>query len=190
MADLYCSQTFFSTLYQIYFKIQGTEPPLIFHFYLTWAKYLSEFSLITSCPQSVCLSVNFSHFHFLLQNHRTSLKLGTNYFWVQLLYPTQLVAEGIMFLTRPSVSQYLSFWKLKKWIKISCGYTHLHMMSFIITTFLEILLSGFRGSVLTNCFSSIVHFGQISKFKKGVTPREIIESKFPLEMSIYTLCPS
>ena len=105
MADLYCTQTFFSTLYQIYFKIQATEPPLIFHFYLTWAKYLSEFSLITSCPQSVCLSVNFSHFHFLLQNHRTSFKLGTNYSWVQLLYPTQLVAEGIMFLTRPSVSQ-------------------------------------------------------------------------------------
>ena len=30
----------------------------------------------------------------------------------------------------------------------------------------------FSGVVLTNCFSSIFHFGQISKFKKGVNPRK------------------
>ena len=34
-------------------------------------------------------------------------------------------------------------------------------MSFITTNFQEILLSSFRGVVLTNCFSSIFHFGQI-----------------------------
>ena len=45
-------------------------------------------------------------------------------------------------------------------------------MSFITTKFHEILLSGFRGVALTNCFSSIFHFGQISKFKKGVIQRE------------------
>ena len=45
-------------------------------------------------------------------------------------------------------------------------------MSFITTKFQEILLSGFSGVALTYCFSSIFHFGQISKFKKGVTPRE------------------
>ena len=28
-------------------------------------------------------------------------------------------------------------------------------------------MSGFRGVALTNCFSSIFHFGQTSKFKKG-----------------------
>ena len=38
------------------------------------------------------------------------------------------------------------------WIKISCGYAHLHIMSLITTKFHELLLSGFRGVVLTNCF--------------------------------------
>ena len=52
-------------------------------------------------------------------------------------------------------------------IKISCGYTHLHGMFFTTTKFREILLSGFGGVGPTNCFSSIFHFGQISKFKKG-----------------------
>ena len=37
--------------------------------------------------------------------------------------------------------------------------------------------SGFRGVAQTNCFSSIFHFGQISKFKKGLIPRKKIESK-------------
>ena len=31
-------------------------------------------------------------------------------------------------------------------------------------------------------FSSIFHFGQISKYKKGVIPRKKIESKFPVDM--------
>ena len=38
---------------------------------------------------------------------------------------------------------------------------YLHNMSFITTKFHEIKLRGFRGVVLTNCFSSIFHFGQI-----------------------------
>ena len=63
-------------------------------------------------------------------------------------------------------------------------------MSFITTKFHKILVSGFRRVVLTNCFSSIFHFGQISKLKKGVTPGKKIESKFPVDMGIYTLCPS
>ena len=37
----------------------------------------------------------------------------------------------------------------KNGIKISCGYAHLHIMSFIFTKFHEILLSGFRGVALT-----------------------------------------
>ena len=41
-------------------------------------------------------------------------------------------------------------------------------MSFITTKFQEILLSGFRGVALTNCFSGIFHFGQISKFKNWI----------------------
>ena len=63
-------------------------------------------------------------------------------------------------------------------------------MTFITTKFHAILLSGFSGVVLTNCFTSIFHFRQISKFKKGVNPREKMESKFPVDMHIYTLCPS
>ena len=50
------------------------------------------------------------------------------------------------------------------------------MMSFITTKFLEILLSSFRGIALTNCFSNIFHFGQISNFKKGVIPRKKMKS--------------
>ena len=57
----------------------------------------------------------------------------------------------------------------KNWIKISCEYARVHILSFITTKFPEILLSIFRGVALTlcNCFSSIFHFRQISKFKKG-----------------------
>ena len=39
-------------------------------------------------------------------------------------------------------------------------------------------------------FIYIFNFGQISKFKKGLSPRKKIESKFPVDMRIYTLCPS
>ena len=62
-------------------------------------------------------------------------------------------------------------------------------MTFTTTKFHELLLSGFRGVVLTNGFSTIFYFGQISKFKKGVTPRKEIESKFPVDMRIYILYP-
>ena len=54
----------------------------------------------------------------------------------------------------------------------------LHINSFITTKFHKILLSGFRGVALTNCFSSIFHFGQISKFKKSVTPRKKTNQNF------------
>ena len=45
-------------------------------------------------------------------------------------------------------------------------------MSFKLPKLHEILLNGFREVSLTNCFNSIVHFGQISKFKKGATLRK------------------
>ena len=67
---------------------------------------------------------------------------------------------------------------------------HIYMVCPSKLQFHEILLSGFSGVALTNCFSSIFHFGQISKFKKGATRRKRIESKFPVDMRIYTLCPS
>ena len=64
-------------------------------------------------------------------------------------------------------------------------------MSFITTKFHEILVSRSSGVVLTNCFSSIFHFCQISKFKKGhCSQKKKIESEFPVDMHIYTLCPS
>ena len=78
----------------------------------------------------------------------------------------------------------------KNGIKMSCGYAHLHIMSFINTKFQEILLSAFRGVALTNCFTSIFHFRQISKFKKSVIQRKTMKSKFPVDIHIYTLCPS
>ena len=59
-----------------------------------------------------------------------------------------------------------------------------------IYTFCPSLQQSFRkfcGVALTNCFRSIFHLGQISKLKKGVTPRKIIELKFPVDMRIYTL---
>ena len=37
----------------------------------------------------------------------------------------------------------------KSGIKISCGYAHLHIMSFITRKYHEILSSGFRGVALT-----------------------------------------
>ena len=63
-------------------------------------------------------------------------------------------------------------------------------MSFKATKFQEILLSDFRGVALKYCFTSIFHFGQISKFNKDVTPRKKMELKFPVEMHIFTICPS
>ena len=48
-----------------------------------------------------------------------------------------------------------------------CKNAQLHIMSFVTKKFHAVLLSGFSGVVLTNCFSSIFHFGRISKFKKG-----------------------
>ena len=46
----------------------------------------------------------------------------------------------------------------KKLNKISCGYAHLHIMSFITTKFQKILSNGFRGVALTNCFFFILSF--------------------------------
>ena len=63
-------------------------------------------------------------------------------------------------------------------------------MSFKATKFQEILLSGFRGVALKYCFTSIFHFGQISKFKKSVKFGEKKKSKFPVDMNIYTPCLS
>ena len=45
----------------------------------------------------------------------------------------------------------------------------------------------FQRSCLTNCFSSIFHFGKISKFRRGITPGQKIESKFPANVHIYTV---
>ena len=77
----------------------------------------------------------------------------------------------------------------KDQISISCKNAYQHIMSLITTKFHAILLSGFNGVVLTNCFSSIFHFRQISKIKKSVIQRKKMESKFPVDMHIYNLCP-
>ena len=51
-------------------------------------------------------------------------------------------------------------------------------MYFITTKFKEVLLSSFGGVALTNCFSSIFQFGQISKFKKGLTLKKKMNQNF------------
>ena len=63
-------------------------------------------------------------------------------------------------------------------------YTLCTCMSFITTKFHEILWSCFRGVVLTNCFIIIFHFGQVSKFKKGVIPRKKWNQMFHYYLSI------
>ena len=78
----------------------------------------------------------------------------------------------------------------KDQISIFCKNAYLHIMSFISTKFHEIRLSGFSRVVLTNCFSSIYDCRRISKFKNGVFPIIKMESKSPVDMHIYTLCPS
>ena len=59
-------------------------------------------------------------------------------------------------------------------IRISYKWAHLHSMTFLIKTtmFREMLFSGFSGVMLTNCFSSIFHFGKISQFKWGNNSQE------------------
>ena len=63
-------------------------------------------------------------------------------------------------------------------ISISCEYAYVQSMSLSTKRFSKILLSDFRGVAQTNCFSSIFNFGQISKFKRIVTPRKNIESNY------------
>ena len=48
----------------------------------------------------------------------------------------------------------------------------------------------FQRSCANKKNSSIFPFCQISKFKKGVTPRKKMQSKFPVDMQMYILCPS
>ena len=49
-------------------------------------------------------------------------------------------------------------------IKVSYKFAHVHCMSTLTKQFHKILLSVFRGVVMTICFSSTFKFGQISKF--------------------------
>ena len=59
-------------------------------------------------------------------------------------------------------------------------------MPFITTKFQEVSLELRWQTVL----SSILNFGQISKFKKGHYSPPKIESEFPVDVHIYTLSPS
>ena len=60
---------------------------------------------------------------------------------------------------------------VKKQIRIIfCKYAHVHSLSTWTIKLHEMLLSSFRGVVLTNFFSCIFYFSQISKFKRGIIP--------------------
>ena len=71
------------------------------------------------------------------------------------------------------------FSKIKKGVTPRKNFLWIIMYIYIrcvtTTKFHKILLSGFRGVTLTNCFSCIFHF---SKFKKGVTPRKKMNQNF------------
>ena len=69
---------------------------------------------------------------------------------------TCLSLEGALFL----------FFKLNK------KFLEYEYLSFITRKSHEILLSGFRGVVLTLCFSFVFNFGQISIFERGIIPWE------------------
>ena len=55
----------------------------------------------------------------------------------------------VSFILAKFLSSKRALLREKSGIKMSCGYAHLHIMSFITTNFHEILLSGFRGVALT-----------------------------------------
>ena len=108
----------------------------------------------------------------------------------------------IQWMANPSISDgqlergYTCIAPHKDQISISCKNAYLHIIHnytlFITTKFHAILLSGVSGVVLTNCSSSIFHFRQISKFKKGHTcsSQKKMILKCSVDMHIYTLCPS
>ena len=60
-------------------------------------------------------------------------------------------------------------------------------MSILTIKLCEIMFSSFRGVELTNCFGSIFHFCQISKFKRSIIPRKKIKSKFSVNIHIMSL---
>ena len=76
----------------------------------------------------------------------------------------------------------------KNWIKNSDKYAHLPIISFINTKFYEILFWGLREVALTNCFSSI-HVFNLVKFLTLKLQEKIIDSKFPANIHLYTVCP-
>ena len=99
------------------------------------------------------------------------------------------IVSVVSFILAKFQSSKRPFLREKKRIKISCGHAFLYIMFLKTTKCQEILLRGFRGFALTNCFSCIFHFGQVSKFKKGVIPRKNW-FKFPVDMHIHMVCPS
>ena len=62
-------------------------------------------------------------------------------------------------------------------------------MFFINAQFNIIILRGLINFELTNCIFSILNFGQICKYKNGITPITKIELN-STNMHIYTVCPS
>ena len=89
------------------------------------------------------------------------------------------------------------FWsKFKR--DINCSLKRINQHFLYIYTWCFSLLQSFTKFCWANSvelwwqtiLSSIFHFGQISKFKKGHYFQKKFESKFPVDMHIYTLSPS
>ena len=97
-----------------------------------WTKFPVDMHICTLC-------------HSLLQSFR-------KFYWAvseELRWQTVLSTGSIFHFGQISKFKKGLFRRKKNWIKISCGHAHLHIMSFITTTFHEILSSSFRGVALT-----------------------------------------
>ena len=83
------------------------------------------------------------------------------------------ILSGILYIikTTPHIMRKVLYIILNLHIKQSCR---------------SILLSGFRGVALTNSFI----LAKFQSSKRAVLREKKIESKFPVDMRIYTLCPS
>ena len=82
--------------------------------------------------------------HYVLHYYKVS---GNSVEWFQRSCENKKTV--VSFILAKFLSSKRALLPEKKWIKMSCGYAHLHITYFISTKFQEILLRGFRGVALT-----------------------------------------
>ena len=140
---------------------------VIIHY--TWFMTNCHICVTSGCSQSKDIGRNsFSVIHAKPVSHNASYTKGS------------ILSKVLTVLSEKESDQYF-LWMC----------TYVHCMSLSTTKLHEILLSGFRVVSLTNCFISILNFGQISKFKKGRNSQKNIWIKNSCEYALlYTVCSS